>query len=54
MLLLLLACVVGLCRCEVAEGGAPEDSAVIDLTAEMFNEAISSNPVILVEFYAPW
>lgn len=38
-----------------AEGAiAPEDSAVVKLTEETFEEFISSNPYVLAEFFAPW
>ena len=30
------------------------ESHVLDLTSENFDDAITSNPVILVEFFAPW
>ena len=30
------------------------ESHVLDLTADTFEDAIASNPVILVEFFAPW
>ena len=29
-------------------------SQVMTLTTDTFDNAISSNPIILVEFYAPW
>jgi len=34
--------------------GAALASDVLDLTTETFDEAIKSNPAILVEFFAPW
>ena len=54
---------VMLCRlvvlwCLLASGYAEDEEAteshVVDLTAETFDDAIASNPVILVEFFAPW
>ena len=51
-LLLLLLCLIAVCHGDEEE--TTQDSDVIDLTAEQFNDAISSNPVILVEFFAPW
>ena len=35
-------------------GDGDEKSDVITLTQENFNEVISSEPLIMVEFYAPW
>lgn len=44
--------------CILASGLSGEEdtveSHVIDLTTETFDDAIASNPVILVEFFAPW
>ena len=44
--------------CLIASGYCEEDDAVeshvTDLTADTFDDAIASNPVILVEFFAPW
>ena len=48
-LLLVFFCVISSSHC--AEEG---ESAVLDLTADTFNDAITNNPVILVEFFAPW
>lgn len=33
---------------------APEDSAVVKLTEETFNDFIESTPYVLAEFFAPW
>ncbi|QLQ78700.1 hypothetical protein HG537_0B00490 [Torulaspora globosa] len=33
---------------------APEDSAVVKLTSEGFEDFIKENPLALVEFFAPW
>ena len=51
--LLLLLCLAATV-CHGDEEETTQDSDVIDLTAEQFNDVITSNPVILVEFYAPW
>ncbi|CCH58297.1 hypothetical protein TBLA_0A05040 [Henningerozyma blattae CBS 6284] len=40
-----------------AQGGeatAPEDSSVVKLNAETFNEFIKENPLVMAEFFAPW
>jgi len=42
-------CLVALAQCEITE-----EEGVIVLTEENFDEAISTNEHILVEFYAPW
>lgn len=44
----LLSAIVSLCQEDV------DESAVLVLNSENFDAAISSNPRILVEFYAPW
>ena len=49
--LVVLWCVITSGYCE-DEGAAT--SHVIDLTAGTFDDAIANNPVILVEFFAPW
>lgn len=36
------------------EATAPEDSAVIKLTSETFEDFIKEHPLVLAEFYAPW
>lgn len=35
-----------------AQGG--NDSKVLELTEENYDEVINSTPLLLVEFYAPW
>ena len=44
--------------CLLASGYSDDEegseSHVLDLTADTFEDAIASNPVILVEFFAPW
>lgn len=36
------------------EASAPDDSAVVKLTSETFEDFIKENPVVLAEFFAPW
>jgi hypothetical protein len=45
-----ILCIVAILA--LVRGG--DDSLVITLNASNFDEVISSNPLILVEFYAPW
>uniref|UniRef100_A0A0G4GES3 Protein disulfide-isomerase n=1 Tax=Chromera velia CCMP2878 TaxID=1169474 RepID=A0A0G4GES3_9ALVE len=44
-------CLLGLFACAWAEG---EDEAVVTLTEGTFDEFVTSNPMSLIEFYAPW
>lgn len=36
------------------EATAPEDSAVVKLTTETFEEFVKEHPLVLAEFFAPW
>lgn len=47
----LLAAALG---AKAQEATAPEDSAVVKLTTETFEDFISENPLVLAEFFAPW
>ena len=52
----LLLLVLATCTALAEDSEQPEEaeSHVITLTAENFDEIVKSEPVILVEFYAPW
>lgn len=49
--ILVLCCLIASGYTDEEEGS---ESHVLDLTADTFEDAIASNPVILVEFFAPW
>ena len=49
--LIFLWCVIASGYCE---GEDATESHVVDLTVDTFDDAIANNPVILVEFFAPW
>ena len=49
--LLVLCCLLASGYTDDEEGS---ESHVLDLTTDTFEDAIASNPVILVEFFAPW
>eukprot|EP00745_Piridium_sociabile_P044718 TRINITY_DN94919_c3_g1_i1.p1 TRINITY_DN94919_c3_g1~~TRINITY_DN94919_c3_g1_i1.p1 ORF type:complete len:477 (-),score=62.60 TRINITY_DN94919_c3_g1_i1:186-1616(-) len=38
----------------VSQGGTPPDDAVVTLTDDDFGSFVETNPIVLVEFYAPW
>lgn len=53
--LLALLCAAGrVALAQAGEATAPADSDVVKLTSETFESVISENPLVLVEFYAPW
>jgi len=45
----MIVCLVAVAQCEITE-----EEGVLVLTEENFDEAISANEHVLVEFYAPW
>lgn len=51
---LLLAIGSVLARAEDSAATAPEDSAVVKLNANNFDDFVSSHPLVLAEFFAPW
>jgi len=50
----LITGIVGVAEPEVIEPLITEDNGVLVLTNDNFDDAVSSNDVVLVEFYAPW
>lgn len=49
------ACFLALASLALADAAASDvPSDVLKLTAATFEEAVSGNPLILVEFFAPW
>ncbi|QPG75308.1 hypothetical protein FOA43_002660 [Brettanomyces nanus] len=50
----LLVTSLSVVRGEDSAAVAPEDSAVVSLNADNFEDFVSQHPVVLAEFFAPW
>lgn len=40
--------------CSEKKADVPKEEVVVTLTKENFDDFIQDNPMVLVEFYAPW
>lgn len=52
--LFVLAAIAHLVSADDSAAVAPEDSKVVKLTEDNFDEFVSSHPLVLAEFFAPW